>query len=180
MEKKGNHGFPVREVREQFPALRRTYHHRPAVYFDGPGGSQVVQGSIDAIAGYMAGGGANLHGQFPTSHETEEMISGARSAMADLLGAKPSEIAFGPNMTTLNFSISRALARDWRQGDELVVTEIDHRANVDPWLAAAEDRGMTVRWIRVNPETLILDLDDITAAVLRSNGGRVLHFCGGW
>jgi len=112
----------------------------------------------------MENGGANLHGQFPSSHETEEILENAKLAIADLLGVKWYEVAFGPNMTTLTFSISRALARDWHEGDEIVVSEIDHRANVDPWLQVANDKGMKVRWLKVNPSTLTLDLsklDDI-------------------
>ncbi|MDP9411331.1 MAG: cysteine desulfurase-like protein [Actinomycetota bacterium] len=151
----------VRSVREQFPALRRTHEGRPVVYFDGPGGSQVARPAIDAMANYMERGGANLHGVFPTSTETEEILSATRQAAAAFLGATPGEIAFGANMTTLTFAISRALARDWDEDSEIVVTELDHRANVDPWTIAAAERGAKVRWIRVNPETLTLDLKDM-------------------
>jgi cysteine desulfurase family protein (TIGR01976 family) len=153
--------FDVRSVREQFPALRRQYDGRGVVYFDGPGGSQVAKQAIDAVSGYMERGGANLHGVFPTSTETEEILSETRLAAADFLGAEPDEIAFGANMTTLTFAISRALAREWDEGSEIVVTELDHRANVDPWLIAATERGATVRWVRVDPETLTLDQDDL-------------------
>ncbi|MHB1651768.1 MAG: cysteine desulfurase-like protein [Desulfitobacteriaceae bacterium] len=157
--------FPISEVREQFPALRRMYNDRPAIYFDGPGGAQVVRSSIEAITRYMENGGANLHGQFPTSHETEEIIMRAKQAAADLLGVKWHEIVFGSNMTTLTFSISRALARDWQEGDEIVVTEMDHRANVDPWLRVAKDKGMAVRWLKVDPETLTLDLSNLETVI---------------
>lgn len=158
---KADGSFPVEAVRQQFPALKRTYRGKQAVYLDGPGGSQVVKSSMDAIYSYMANGGANLHGSFPTSRETEAMIAGAREAVADLLGALPQEVAFGANMTTLAFSLARALGRDWQPGDELVVSELDHRANVDPWLAVAKERGMTVRWIKVNPEKFTLELDEL-------------------
>ena len=152
--------FDVRAVREQFPALGRTYNGRGVVYFDGPGGSQVARQAIDAMAGYMERGGANLHGVFPTSTETEEILAGTREAAADFLGAAPDEVAFGANMTTLTFAISRALAKEWDETSEIVVTELDHRANVDPWLIAAREKGAKVRWVRVDPETLTLDQDD--------------------
>jgi cysteine desulfurase family protein (TIGR01976 family) len=157
--------FDVTAVREQFPALERTHNGRRAVYFDGPGGSQVAKSAIDAVSGYMSRGGANLHGPFPTSVETEEILRDTRQAMADFLGAGPDEVAFGANMTTLTFAVSRALARNWDRNSEVVVTELDHRANVDPWLLAAAERGAAVRWVRVNPETLTLEEDDIERAI---------------
>ena len=148
-------------VREQFPALERTHDGRGVTYFDGPGGSQVARPAIEAMAGYMERGGANLHGVFPTSVETEEILAQTRRGMAAFLGAQPEEIAFGANMTTLTFAISRALARGWDEGSEVVVTELDHRANVDPWLLAAAEKGARVRWVRVDPGTLTLDPDDL-------------------
>ncbi len=157
--------FDVRTVREQFPALERTQDGQRVVYFDGPGGSQVAQSAIEEISHYMVRGGANLHGAFPTSVETEEIIAQTRRSAADFLGAEPDEIAFGPNMTTLTFAISRALARMWKSGSEIVVTELDHRANVDPWLLAAKEKGAKVRWVRVNPETLTLDPADLESAI---------------
>jgi cysteine desulfurase family protein (TIGR01976 family) len=153
--------FDVEAVREQFPALGRTHNGRGVVYFDGPGGSQVARQAIEAITGYMERGGANLHGVFPTSTETEEILSDTREAAADFLGAAPDEVAFGANMTTLTFAVSRALARGWDRDSEIVVTELDHRANVDPWLIAAAEQGARVRWVRVDPETLTLDENDL-------------------
>jgi cysteine desulfurase family protein (TIGR01976 family) len=153
--------FDVQAVRDQFPALGRTHNGRGVVYFDGPGGSQVARQAIEAITGYMERGGANLHGVFPTSTETEEILADTRMAAADFLGATPEEVAFGANMTTLTFEISRALARWWDRDSEIVVTELDHRANVDPWLVAAAEQGARVRWIRVDPETLTLDENDL-------------------
>jgi len=153
--------FDVQAVREEFPALGRTYNGHSVVYFDGPGGSQVARRAIDAIAGYMERGGANLHGVFPTSTETEEILANTREAVADFLGAAPDEVAFGANMTTLTFAISRALARGWDANSEIVVTELDHRANVDPWLIAAREKGVKVRWVRVDPETLTLVTGDL-------------------
>jgi len=157
--------FPIEAVREQFPALKRSYKGKSAVYLDGPGGSQVVQGSMDAIYAYMANGGANLHGSFPTSRETESIITEARESVAQLFGANSNEVVFGANMTTLTFAIARALGREWQTGDELVVSELDHRANVDPWLSIAEDRGMTVRWLRVKTDSLTLELEDLDAVI---------------
>lgn len=153
--------FPIAAVREQFPALSRTYHGKPAVYFDGPGGSQVVKSSMDAIYTYMANGGANLHGSFPSSRETEQVIAEAKEAVSALFGAKPQEVAFGANMTTLTFAIARALGRNWKEGDEIIVSELDHRANVDPWLTIAADRGMKVRWLPVDPDSLTLRLEEL-------------------
>src|SRR5215203_4301758 len=153
--------FDVGAIWKQFTALATTHHGRGVVYFDGPGGSQAARQSIDAASGYMARGGANLHGVFPTSVETEEILAETRGAMADFLGAAPDEVAFGANMTTLTFAISRALAREWNEDSEIVVTEIDHRANVDPWLIAAKEAGAKARWVRVDPETLTLDQGDL-------------------
>lgn len=153
--------FDVEAVCKQFPALGRTYNGQGVVYFDGPGGSQVAQQAIEAISGYMERGSANLHGVFPTSTETEEILADTRRAAADFLGAAPDEIAFGANMTTLTLATSRALAREWDEGSEIVVTELDHRANVDPWLVAATEKGAKVRWVRVDSENLTLDQDDV-------------------
>lgn len=157
--------FPISEVREQFPALQRTYKGNQAAYFDGPGGSQVVKSAIQAITRYMENGGGNLHGCFPSSWETEAIIKEAKSAVADFLGVQENEVAFGANMTTLTFAISRALGKKWGAGDEIVVTEMDHRANVDPWLLMAEDRGLKVRWIKVDTDTLTLDLSDLDRVI---------------
>jgi cysteine desulfurase family protein (TIGR01976 family) len=157
--------FDVEAVREQFPALGRTHNGHGVVYLDGPGGSQVARQAIEAIAGYMERGGANLHGVFPTSTETEEILADTRMAAADFLGATPDEVGFGANMTTLTFGISRALARGWDRDSEIVVTELDHRANVDPWLIAAAEQGARVRWVRVDPETLTLDEIDLEQSI---------------
>ena len=157
--------FDVQAVRGQFPALERTHRGRKVVYLDGPGGSQVAKPAIDAVSRYMTGGGANLHGAFPTSLETEEILRETRRAAADFLGAGPEEVACGANMTTLTFAISRALARTWDKNSEIVVTELDHRANVDPWLLAAAEKGAKARWVRVDPETLTLNPDDIERAI---------------
>ena len=161
-----NHGaYPIDLVRQQFPALRRTHNGRPVAYFDGPGGSQVVGTCIDAMADYMRKGGANLHGLFASSLETEAHIHDAKLAMADLLNADSGELAFGANATTLLFHAARAIGRHWKPGDELVVTELDHRGNVDPWITQAQDKGVTVRWIKVDTASLTLDLSDLDAVI---------------
>ena len=157
--------YPLDQVRRQFPALERTHRGRPVAYFDGPGGSQVVEGCIEAMAGYMRKGGANLHGQFASSAETEAHIADARLAMADLLNAQPAEIAFGANATTLLFHAARALGRNWKPGDEIVVTELDHRGNVDPWITLARDKGVTVRWIPVDTGSFTLDLSGLDSII---------------
>lgn len=145
--------FPVDAVRARFPALAVTDGGRPRAYFDAPGGTQACRDAIDAMAAHLAGGTANSGGAFATSTATDTMSAEAHAAMADLLGGDPGEIAFGPNMTTLTLAVSRALARGWREGDELVVTRLDHDANVAPWLLAAADRGVTVRWLPFDPAT---------------------------
>lgn len=157
--------YPSDAVRKQFPALSRTHNGKPAAYLDGPGGSQVVESAIEAMVGYMRGGVANLHGQFPSSEETDQAILDAKAALGDMLGVTGGEIAFGVNATSLIFSVSRALAQDWNPGDEIVVSELDHRANVDPWLLAAKDKGVTVRWLPVDTHTLMLDLSGLDTLI---------------
>jgi cysteine desulfurase family protein (TIGR01976 family) len=154
----------VAACRRQFPALAREFDGQPAVYFDGPAGSQTPRRVIDAMVRYMTERNANHGGLFPTSRESDAMLDDARAAAADLLGAKnPREIVFGANMTTLTFAISRALARTWQAGDEIVVTRLDHDANFTPWVLAARDAGATVRYVDVRAEDCTLDLDDLKA-----------------
>lgn len=148
--------------RRHFPALRRTVAGNPVAFFDGPGGSQVPEAVIEAMGRYLGLSNANTHGAFVTSRETDETIAAARRAMADFLGAEPDEIAFGANMTTLNFALSRALGRALRSGDEILVTELDHQANIDPWLCLAEN-GLVVKQVRVDPATCTLDMDDLAS-----------------
>lgn len=144
-------GFPIDAVRAQFPALAREVDGRPAVFFDAPGGTQACARAIDMMAGHLRGGTANAGGAFATSIETDALSDAAHAAVAELIGARSAEIAFGPNMTTLTFAVAHALARDWSEGDELVVTRLDHDANVAPWLAVAADKRMTVRWLDFDP-----------------------------
>jgi cysteine desulfurase family protein (TIGR01976 family) len=149
----------VSAVRSHFPALERTEGGIPVAFFDGPGGTQVPSAVSGAITGYLLHHNANTHWSYPTSVETDAMLSAARSALADLLGGEPSEIVFGANMTTLTFHLSRALARGWAAGEEVVVTELDHHANVDPWNALAKERGVVVRTVPLRAGTAQLDLD---------------------
>lgn len=161
--------FPAAWCRAQFPALTREFGDRPAVFFDGPAGSQVPDRVIDAIAAYLRNCNANHGGLFATSRESDALLDAAHQGMADLFGAAdPACIVFGPNMTTLTFSLSRALARTWRAGDEIVVTRLDHDANVTPWVLAARDasavgRHVTVRHVSINPHDCTLDLDNLRA-----------------
>ena len=161
----GGKKLDVRTVRARFPALEREQDGRKVVYLDGPGGSQVESGAIEAMTRYMREGGANLHGAFATSRETEEILARARCSMAAFLGANEDEVAFGANMTTLTLAISRALGRTWGAGDEVVVTELDHRANVDPWLLAARDAGAEIRWLPLDTDTLTLDLTGLDGVI---------------
>jgi cysteine desulfurase family protein (TIGR01976 family) len=148
--------------RSLFPALQQEINGRPAVYLDGPGGTQVPQSVIDAMSGYLIQGLSNSGGPFHSSRITNETTQAARQAMMDFYNAaRPEEIVFGQNMTSLTFSMSRALARTWQPGDEIIVTRIDHDANISPWLLAAEDRGVTVRWLDFRPEDCTLALDTL-------------------
>ena len=157
--------LPVEEIRRHFPALERVHGGRPVAYFDGPGGTQVPRQVVDAMAGYLYHHNANTHWAYPTSRETDVAIQGAREAFADFLNATPNEIAFGANMTTLTFHVARGLARQWGQGDEVVVTELDHHANVAPWEAVAKERGLTLRVVRMLPDAGTLDWDDLERAI---------------
>jgi cysteine desulfurase family protein (TIGR01976 family) len=153
-------------VRDRFPALQQTDERgRPFVYFDGPGGTQVPQSVIDAMAGYLTRANANTHGAFATSQRSDATIAETRQAAADFLNApSPDEIVFGPNMTTLTFNVSRAIARELRPGDEIVVTRLDHDANIAPWLAL-EERGVVVRHADFNPADCSLDMDGLAALI---------------
>lgn len=150
----------VATVRRRFPGLLRGGGDRTAIFFDGPAGSQVPQSVADAMQQYLLHHNANHGGPFSTSRETDDMLAAARAAFDDLLGADdPEEIVFGANMTTLTFHLSRALARTWRAGEEIVVTDSDHDANITPWVRAAREAGCHVRSIAVRPDAS-LDLDD--------------------
>ena len=147
--------FDLPEIRNQFPAL-----HGEATFLDNPGGTQIAQPSIDRMLDYLTRCNSNHDGAFATSRQSDALLAEAHAAVADFLNAaRPEEIVFGPNMTTLTLSISRAIARTWKPGDEIVVTRLDHDANITPWTLAAEDRGVTVRWVDFHPEDGTLDLE---------------------
>ena len=147
-------------VRSQFPALSQTVDGQPVVFLDNPGGTQVPQAVIDAMTSYLAHDNANHGGAFATSERSDAMLRDARRAMADFLNARsPDEIIFGPNMTTHTFHISRALGREIVPGDEVIVTRMDHDANISPWLLMAEDRGAVVRWADFDVEDYTLDME---------------------
>src|ERR1041384_2842542 len=145
-------------VRSQFPALERRHNGAPVAYFDGPGGTQVPRAVVDAMADYLFHHNANTHWAYPTSIETDALLAEAREALADFLGGRSAEIAFGANMTTLVFHLGRALARRWSAGGERVITELDHHANADPWRRLAAEHGLTVRPVRFHAETGQLDM----------------------
>jgi cysteine desulfurase family protein (TIGR01976 family) len=151
--------------RRYFPSLAQVVNGKQAVYFDNPGGTQVAQQVIDAMVSYFREANANTHGAFLTSKRTDLVIASARSAMADFLhAASPDEIVFGPNMTTLTFAFSRAFGKTLQPGDEIVVTVLDHDANVAPWLALQE-RGVVIRTVDVHPENVTLDMEDMRAKI---------------
>jgi cysteine desulfurase family protein (TIGR01976 family) len=154
----------VTSIRRQFPSLDQAENGRPVVFFDNPGGTQCPQTVVDALAGYLLHDNSNHGGAFGTSQRSDAMLDDAHQAMADMLGAaSPAEIIFGANMTTLTFSISRALGRNLKPGDEVVVTRLDHDGNIAPWLLAARDAGAVVRWVDVHPHDCTLDLDSLAA-----------------
>lgn len=150
----------VEQCRRQFPALSRRVGERPAVFFDGPGGTQTPQRVIEAVGHYLGHTNANHGGLFATARESDQLLASAHLGLADFLGADgPDCIIFGQNMTSLTFALSRALARTWNKGDEIVVTRLDHDANVSPWVLAARDAGAVVRFAPLNDEDCTLNLD---------------------
>ena len=152
-------------VRSQFPSLSQTVNGHSAAFLDGPGGTQVPQRVIDAMTNYLRHDNANTGGAYATSRRTDAMIAEARAAMADFLHCGPDEVAFGPNMTTLTYTISRAIGRELKPGDEIVVTRLDHDANVSPWLQMAEDRSITVRWAEIHDADCTLDIADLASKI---------------
>src|SRR5256885_1349782 len=147
-------------VRSQFPSLAQTVNGNPAVFLDGPGGTQVPQRVIDAISDYLTQSNANTCGAYATSRSTNAVIDEARAAMADFLGCDPDEIIFGPNMTSLTYAMSRAIGREIGPGNEIVLTHLDHDANISPW-RALEETGATVRFAEINHEDCTLDMNDL-------------------
>ncbi|MEA5575429.1 cysteine desulfurase-like protein [Anabaena sp. UHCC 0451] len=150
----------IKWIRSQFPALSQTINGQPAIFFDGPGGTQVPGGVLDAISDYLVRSNANAHGYFATSARTDAVINSARAAIADFLGCNNDEVVFGGNMTTLTFAVSRAIGREIQAGDEIIVTKLDHAANVSPWYAL-EEKGAIIQVVDINLEDCTLDLNDL-------------------
>ncbi len=149
-------------IRSKFPPLERTVAGSQAIYLDGPAGTQVPHEVIDAIGEYLRLRNANHGGNFATSRESDAMLAEVHQAAADFVGTSdPATVSFGPNMTTLTFHFSRALARTWHAGDEVIVTRLDHDANIRPWVLAARDVGARVRWVDVRPDDGTLELDQL-------------------
>src|SRR6476620_9645747 len=157
----------VPRVRAQFPALSQEVNGRPAAFLDWPGGTQVPQRVIDAISNYLRSNNANTCGAYQTSRNTDQVLSGARSAMADFLGCDSDEVVFGPNMTTLTFAVSRAIGRELGPGDEIVLTQLDHDANISPW-RALEERGVKIQFADIREEDCTLNLDDLAGKISSS------------
>lgn len=157
----------VGEIRQCFPALARTHNGYPVAYFDGPGGTQVPRPVVEATNDYLYHHNANTHWAYPASEETDAIIDSARDVLADFLNANSNEIVFGANMTTLTFHLARALGREYKRGDEIVVTELDHHANIAPWRTLEKECGVTVRIVKMIPETGELDWDDFSRQLTR-------------
>jgi cysteine desulfurase family protein (TIGR01976 family) len=156
----------VHALRARFPGLAIEQDGRPVVLFDGPGGTQVPDSVIDAVSGYYREANANHGGTFLTSRRSDERVEDARAAIADLLNAAdPAEVKFGANMTSLTMHIARSLGATMAPGDEIVVTRLDHEANIGPWRAMARDRGLTVREVDIRPDDATLDVEAFDAAL---------------
>ena len=168
--------FDVEAVRRRFPALELTHDGRPMVFFDGPGGTQVPETVIEAVSRYYRESNANHGGGFETSRRSDEIVEDAHAAIADLLGVDADEIALGPNMTTLTFHISRSIGAAMEPGDEVIVTGLDHQANIDPWLAMARDRDLVVKIWEPSLDDCTLQLADLQALI--SPRTRLVAF--GW
>jgi len=168
--------FDVHAVRNNFPSLKQTMEGRQVVFFDNPGGTQVPGSVVDAMTRYLFQDNANHGGAFKTSRQSDAMIEEAHRAMADMLGAaSPDEVVFGPNMTSLTFTLSRALAHWVEPGDDVVVTRLDHDANISPWMLLARDRGANLRWVDFSTEDCTLDMDDVERQI---SGRTKIVACG--
>ncbi|HEY8131843.1 MAG TPA: cysteine desulfurase-like protein [Thermoanaerobaculia bacterium] len=155
----------VDALRKCFPALSRIHNNLPVAYFDGPGGTQVPRQVAEAMSDYLFHHNANTHWDYPTSAETDAIITGARESAAGFLNAHADEVSFGANMTTITFHLARALGRTWQAGDEVIVTDLDHHANVAPWRALEIDRGIIVRAARTIRETCQVDMEHLARLV---------------
>lgn len=155
------------DIRRQFPALEREHNGYPVAYFDAPGGTQTPRDVVDAVADYLFNHNANTHWEYPTSHETDAILETARHTFADFLNASASEIVFGPNTTTMIYHLSRALGRTLGPGDEIVITELEHHANVAPWQALVVERGVTLNVAQMDPESGQLDWSDFERLITK-------------
>lgn len=151
----------IEEIRAHFPALERVYNDFPVAYFDGPGGTQVPRAVVEKMTDYLFNHNANTHWAYPSSNETDAILDYARAALADFLNCSAQEIAFGQNMTSLTFHLARALGRDFSAGDEIIVTELDHHANVDTWRSLEKDRGVKIRVVPMDVETGTLEFAEL-------------------
>ena len=151
-------------VRSQFPSLAQTINGNPAVFLDGPGGTQVPLRVIETIAEYLQSHNANTNGAYQTSRNTDRVIAGARAAMADFFNCDADEVVFGPNMTTLTFAMSRTIGRELKAGDEILLTHLDHDANISPW-QALEERGIVIRFANINEDDCTLDMEDLARKI---------------
>jgi cysteine desulfurase family protein (TIGR01976 family) len=165
------------EIRKQFPALERIHNGLPVAYFDGAGGTQTPRVVVEAVSDYLLNHNANTHWEYPTSHETDTIIETARYAFADFLNASANEIVFGPNTTTMIYHLSRALGRTLGPGDEIVITELEHHANVAPWQALVVERGVTLQVAQMDPESGQLDWNDFERLV--NENTKVVSFGAG-
>jgi cysteine desulfurase family protein (TIGR01976 family) len=162
----GMESFPIDWVREQFPALSLSIDRVPAIFLDGPGGTQVPESVIRAVSDYYRTSNSNLGGRFLTSRNAMDIVQRARVALAEFLNAgQPEEIVFGQNMTSLTFCLSRVLAKSWAPGSELIVTSLDHDANISPWRLAAADKDVTIKTWEFRQETCSLDLEDLRSLI---------------
>jgi cysteine desulfurase family protein (TIGR01976 family) len=171
------HTLSTEEIRAAFPSLLRRHNDHPVAYFDGAGGTQTPRVVVDAVADYLLNHNANTHWEYPTSHETDAIIESARHAFADFLNASANEIVFGPNTTTMIYHLSRALGRTLGRGDEIVITELEHHANVAPWQALVVERGVTLNVAQMDPETGQLDWSDFERLVSKKT--KVVAFGAG-
>ena len=156
-----NKTVSTQEIRAHFPALKRVHNGFEVAYFDGPGGTQIPRFVVEQMTDYLFNHNANSHWAYPTSNETDAIIADSRAALADFLNASPSEIAFGQNMTSLTFHLARALGRDFAAGDEIIVTELDHHANVDTWRSLEKERGVRIRVVPLAPESGTLEFAEL-------------------
>jgi cysteine desulfurase family protein (TIGR01976 family) len=160
MQGTGNKAFDIAWVREQFPSLKLEVNGRPAAFLDGPAGTQVSKEVMDAVQNYFLTANANTYGAFASSRRNDAMVASARGAMADFFNCDSNEVVFGQNMTTITFALARVIGREMKPGDEIVVTTLDHDANVAPW-RALEEKGVVIRQVDIRESDCTLDLDDL-------------------